>query len=297
MNSPLLAIILVPLYSIYFMEIATILNIYAKPDVVLDTLESITHYMTDKVLVVVDGGSKVFDNVVLPVPRIRGLPQNRPTPFRNVALGLGNLAEMHPDADWYCYIDYDCLVTSERFKANLKMAEERGVWMLGNDGHIDDKYMPLINSLVGANLDHCNYYLIGACQFFHRNFIKKLLEIDFFDRFLHLTNSLDDTLPGYHGYDLSEHMYPTLCRYFGGNIGVFATWYMGKWHGSHRVFPIRWRPEIDPATENYPEASIMHPLKSYDHPIRAHHRERRQNVIQRSKSSGDCAGSVAWANA
>lgn len=261
------------------MEVAAVINVHSNPKIVLDTLDSVFTYMTDKALVVVDGASRAFDSVELPVGKINGFHHNCPrSPYRNVSLGLSVLADAYPDVDWYLYLEYDCLVTSERFKKNLKMAEERGIWMLGCDGHVDDVQMPYINSLIGEEFKSI-YYLLGCCQFMHRNFINKLKSINFFDRFLTMTNQFSEGyMPGYNGYDISEHMYPTLARHFGGNIGVFATYdsINSKWHGSYEVFPMRWKPELDPLTENYPEASIMHPLKTFEHPIRTYHREKRK---------------------
>lgn len=282
------------------MEIATVINIHSKPDVVLDTLESLQMYMTPNILAVTDGASREFEQIPLPVSKIKGFNHNCPrAPFRNVALGLKSLVESYQKMDWYCYIEYDCLVTSSRFKKSLEMAEEMGIWMLGNDGHVDTKYIPLIDSLVGADMSKHNYYLLGACQFFHKNFIAKLIEINFFDRFLNLTNAFTEpgVFPYYTGYDLSEHMYPTMCRYFGGNIGVFATWHMNQWHGSYEVFPIRWKPELDPETENFPNASILHPVKCFHHPIREHHRNKRKEmtngtVVQETTSDRDHVGPV-----
>lgn len=261
------------------MEIAVILNVHADSDVNIDTIESIFAFVGKNVVLVVDGSSWTkFRDLQLPVAKINGFRHGVPkAPYRNVALGLKSAFEEFPNASWYCYCEYDVLFTSDRFRKNLEIADRKNVWMLGNDGHVDDKQMPLIESLIGAKFAS-TYYLLGCCQFFSWRFFDKLKEIDFFDRFLFLTNQFaPGVFPAYGGYDISEHLYPTLCRHFGGAVGVFATWdHQGKWHGSYRHFPMRWKPELDPQTENFEEASIMHPLKTYQHPIRAFHRERRQ---------------------
>lgn len=265
------------------MEIAVVINVHSKPNVVMDTIESIRHYMTDDILLVIDGASTDFKKLELPVKKLEGFRHNCPrAPYRNVALGLQTVSEVYPNADWYCYLEYDCLVTSKRFLPNLQLADEKNIWMMGSDGRLDDKTMPLVSALIGSEFKSI-YYLLGACQFFSKKFMTKLNEIDYFNRFLSVTNGFSDGFfPAYTGYDISEHMYPSLARHFGGNVGVFATYDMqaGRWHGSHKVFPIRWKPELDPVTENFPEASIMHPLKSYDHPIRVYHRERRRDAIR-----------------
>lgn len=261
------------------LEIAAALNVHNNPDVVRDTIDSIKTYMTDDIVVLVDGASwSQMKNEPMEAGKMEGFHHNLPkSPYRNVALSLKTVTEQYPDSDWYCYCEYDVLFTSDRFKHNLRMAEEKGVWMLGNDGHVDEQAIPLVQALIGEHF-RSSYYLLGCCQFFHKNFIAKLNEINFFDRFLNMTNGFKDGFfPFYSGYDLSEHMYPTLCRHFGGNIGVFAHYdEFGKWHGAYQYFPVRWRPEIDPETENFPNPSIIHPLKSYDHPLRELHRERRK---------------------
>ncbi len=274
------------------MNIACIVNTHGKPDCVLDTLDSITTYMTEQVIVLVDGvGWHEFDNVELPCGKVKGFPHGKPrAPFRNMALAMKTVTETYPDADWYCYTEFDCLFGSERFKENLKMADEMGVWMLGNDGHIDDVAMPLIQAMIEQPITQ-SYYMLGCCQFFNRKFIAKLLEINFFDRFLTMTNGFQDaSFPYYSGWDISEHMYPTLCRHFGGNVGVWATFDAeGKWHGDYEHYPCRWKPELNPETENFPDASILHPIKGMDHPIRVSLREKRKiwkALHQTTKPSG-----------
>jgi hypothetical protein len=225
-------------------------------------------YGSDKVIVVVDGMAwDYYKNLSLPVAKVEGFKHGCPkSPYRNVALSLKMVSEEFPAVDWYCYCEYDVLFCSERFKDNLRMAEDKGVWMLGNDGHVDDQAIPLIQAMLGEPLKN-SYYLLGCCQFFHKDFIAKLNSINFFDRFLNLTSGFSEGFfPFYSGYDLSEHMYPSLCRHFGGHIGVFATWdgIEKKWHGASEYFPMRWRPEIDPEKDSYQNASIIHPIKSSD---------------------------------
>jgi hypothetical protein len=262
-------------------NLAVVLNAHNKPDVVRDTIDSIQTFATKNIVVLVDGACwPKMKKEPMDAAKVEGFYHNtHKAPYRNVALSLQTIADVYPESDWYCYTEYDVLFASERFKHNLKMAEEKGVWMLGNDGRVDYEKMPLVQAMFDKPFKSI-YYLLGCCLFFHKNFINKLKEIDFFNRFLNLTNGFTGGFfPFYRGYDLSEHLYPTICRHLGGNIGVFAHYEQtGNWHGSHKFFPVRWMPEIDPVKENFPEASIIHPLKSFDHPIRVHHREKRKNA-------------------
>lgn len=259
------------------MKIAAVLNIHDYPEVVQDTLNSICTFMTDKIIVVVDGCcTSTFNKIELPAIKITGFPHKLPkSPHRNMALGLMTLYETFPNEDWYCYTEWDALWGSDRFKQSLALADEQNIWMMGTNGHVDYVEMPLVESLVKSQFKSV-YYLMGACQFFSRSFMTKLAELNFFERFLNLTNGFSrGHIPNYNGYDISEHMYPTMSRHFGGNIGVFSSYEDGEWHGSYEYFPIRWKPDLDPVSENFPDASIMHPLKTYDNPIRTYHREKR----------------------
>jgi hypothetical protein len=259
------------------MNLALLLNVHENNPVVIDTLDSIFAHATKDVLVLVDGVAwNQFNNFDVPVSLMCGFKHGCPrSPYRNVALGLKMLFENWPLADWYCYTEYDTLFTSDLFKKNLKAAAEMGIWMLGNDGHIDYKKIPLVEAMLGVSLN--SYYLLGCCQFFSREFMQKMADMNFFDRFLNLTNQFTEGyMPGYTGYDVSEHLYPSLCRHLGGNVGVFSSYdEMGRWHGHYRQFPVRWRPEISEA-ENFPETSILHPSKDINSSIRKHHRELRK---------------------
>ena len=259
------------------MKIATVLNSHS-PDLAADTIESILAYVGKDVLLVVDGCAwSKFEAVDFPVQKVSGFRHGKnKAPYRNVALGLQLAWEQFPDCDWICYCESDVIFASQRFQVNLQMASDQGIWMLGNDGHVDDKTMPLVESLVGGKFRSI-YYLLGCCQFFSRKFMQKLTDIKFFDRFLFLTNDFPPGyFPSYSGYDISEHMYPTLCRHFGGAVGVWATWDQEQWHGAYHYFPMRWKPELDPATDPYQDASILHPLKEMLNPIRVFHKERRK---------------------
>jgi hypothetical protein len=112
-------------YSDNRMQIAAFMNIHSTPELVADTLDSIFTYMTTDVLLVVDGASSAFDHVSLPAPKMTGFRHGcSKAPYRNLALGFKAVQSLHPSADWYCYIEPDCLVASERFRRNLTLAAE-----------------------------------------------------------------------------------------------------------------------------------------------------------------------------
>jgi len=254
------------------------MNVHGSPECALDTIDSIRKYATGDVLVVVEGSSwPTFRDLDMPASKMEGFRHAAPkSPYRNVALALKSVTE-NWDADWYCYCEADVLFGSDRFMRNLEMADDMGVWMLGNDGHVDSQAMPLVSAMLGEAVNN-SYYLLGCCQFFSRKFTDRLNGMNFFDRFLSMTGGFTGgDFPFYGGYDISEHMYPSLCRHFGGNVGVFATWDgVGKeWHGAAEHFPMRWRPEIGEG-DPYRDASIIHPAKDAGGAVRLHHREKRR---------------------
>lgn len=230
--------------------IATILNVHSDEELILDTINSISTYMTNKILIVVDGASwESLKN--LPGNKVKGFHHgSSKSPFRNVALGIKTAYERYKKVDWFCYMEQDVLVTSNKFKEYLTP----DIWILGNNGHPDNLPVPAIDAIIGKESAKYSYYLLGCCQFMNKNFIQKLVEeYDFFNRFLGGSY-------GFTGYDMSEYLYPTLVRCFGEKVGILASWSEKHrvFRGSH-YFPMRYRPEIE---EDSPEASLVHPVKS-----------------------------------
>jgi len=262
------------------MRIAVTLMAHGDTECVRDTVESIRRFATDKILLLVDGAAWEGwgKDVDLPVYKMSGFYHNFPkSPYRNITLGLMNTVKVFPDVDWYCYTEYDTLFASSAFKEDLERADKDGVWCMGNDARTGNIQLPIIENMLKTKINGSKY-LLGCCIFHHRDYLHKLQELDFFNRFLYLTNDFTrGYFPGYEeqgGYDLAEHLYPTLANHFGGKVRGQA-YFEDAWHGNYKRYPLRWKPDIDPTTENFPEASIIHPLKQYDHPIRQEQRKKR----------------------
>lgn len=262
------------------MKITAILNTHGMPDVTFDTLESIKHYMTDRILLLVDGVAWK-DYEVLPTfaYKLKGFNHGLPrSPFRNVVLGLLKAALTWQDTDWFCYLEYDCLLGSSGFKKDLIQAEKEGVACLGNDLRInEDVDLSLVETILRTKIEE-KVYLLGACIFYHSSFIKKALEEEAFQRFLFYTNHFSKgVFPLFEAWDLTEHLLPSMVKCFGGKVKQLAVYNqkLDTWAGNYRKYPIRFRPELTYELEHFLQASIMHPLKTYDHPIRHYHRTKR----------------------
>lgn len=266
-------------------RIATVVNVHGNTPLVLDTLDALRTYSSENNLVLVDGA--VWDSwgkdIQLPAHKICGFVHNQPrAPYRNVAFGLMSLVNQWNDMDWYCYTEYDTLYANDLFKEDLAKASKQNIWCLGTNHRIGSFKFPLIERMLGIELKE-SHYLLGCCVFFHRKFVKKLKQINFFEKFLQWTNEFRPPyFPGYDeqgGYDISEHLYPTLANHFGGKVGQLSSWsdHLATWErGNFLKYPIRWKPEL---TADYPlyNASILHPVKQYNHVFRLLSRKKRKN--------------------
>ena len=261
------------------MKIAVVLNAHNHTDIVLDTIHSIHTYVTKNILVVVDGCSwkSWGENVQLPAYKMQGMNHGHiKGPYRNLTLGLMNVSKLFSDVDWYCYCEYDVLFANDHFKQDLEEMSKHNVWVVGADARIENMKFPLLEAMLNEKIEK-SHYTLGCCVFYHRDFIFKLHELNFYERFLNLTNDFPrDFFPQFEeqgGYDLGEHLYPTLAGHYGGKVAGFSAYKkdVGIWTGNYRRYPLRWKPELD-ITENFPESSILHPVKKVDHPIRQERR-------------------------
>ena len=264
------------------MKIATLLNVHSNPELVLDTLDSIRHYMTEDILVIIDGAYwNQWAGVDLPAYKLKGFNHNwYKSPYRNIVLGLLTLGDHWINkADWFCYIEYDCLVGSSNFKKDLIEAEQQGYWCAGNDYRQKQTVnLSILEKIVQGKFEEI-VYLLGACIFYHKDFIKLALEKELFQRFLFYTNPFQrGFFPFYDAWDMTEHALPTMVKHFGGKIKQFASYNQntGMWGGNYRKFPIRFRPEIEYNPDLFLQGAIIHPIKTFADPIRSFHRAKRQ---------------------
>jgi glycosyltransferase involved in cell wall biosynthesis len=260
------------------MKISVVVNAHNNSELLEDTVDAIRTYCSDQILVVVDGSSWEWaKSLKSPASYLKGFNHNTfKSPYRNLTYGLMNAVEKWPDSDWYCYCENDVLFASNGFMLDLVEADKQNIWCLGTNITIADVKFPYLERIFGIDIQR-SVYLLGCCAFYNGKFLRHLKKLDFFQKFLTYTNGFEKGFfPQYTGYDIGEHLYPTLADHYGGQVMQLSAWYSKweKWDGDYRKYPIRWKPEL---TEDYPESSIMHPLKDVNHPIRKVHREKRKN--------------------
>ena len=263
------------------MRIATVVGAHENSDVFRDTVDSVGYYWGGDILAVVDGLSKdSFESV--PARILTGFPHGKGSmPFRNVALGLMNAWECWGDSvDWYCYLEYDCLVGSNEVFKHLEEASRLGYWICGNDLRLEPKSLPFLEDAMKRRFVEVRY-LLGCCMFYSSVFMRALAEDNFFEKFLKFTNFRSETInlidsagKPHLVYTLDEFMYPTLAVGYGGKVGEFACWKDSGWSGNYEYYPMRFRPELGPEDPCW-RACVMHPLKEFDNPVRAYHRAKR----------------------
>jgi hypothetical protein len=256
------------------MDIAVAMIAHDFPDVLQDTLDSIKTWMTDKVHITVDASHwNSFKNFFHPVEL--GFHHNYfRSPYKNVALSLKRTYEKFPDVDWICYCEYDCLVASNLFEKELKDAKKRGIWVLANDVRIRNHSLPpLFRKIFDKDIGP-TYINLGCCVFYRNQFIEKLVETDFFNKFFELTKEFNQGyFPDFFEHALEENLFGTLASYYGGGVEELASW-AGSWRGLWQKYPMR-APEEIPLQDISVSTTIIHPLKRYDNPIREHYRKMR----------------------
>lgn len=265
------------------MKLAIALHAHKDAELVKDTARFLARWGSENILVVVDGRSpKWITESNFPFPHIVGFRNKTRSVFRNhssyrnFTLGLLKTLEYYPDCDWYCSTEYDVIFGSDEFKEDI-LALSDNVYCVGFNGRKTFMSLPFLEHIIGSKC-YVQTYLIGCCMFFRREFLLKVKYSGLFERVLGFTNEFDDgRFPGYWeqgGYDFTECLFPTLVNFFGGEIASFSSWNAKKkiWTGDFKKYPIRWPTKL--SIEDSLVASIMHPVKEFEDPVRIYHRER-----------------------
>lgn len=262
------------------MSVAIFMNAHDDTELVLDTIESVTAYVTSDMVTVVDGSfwESWGEELELPVHKMCGFRhKSQASPYRNILLGMKTAFELFPFREWYGYIEPDVLFGSSHILKDLQSMQE-DVYLVGFDHRSTDAKFEFLDRIVGMSCP--GKYVLGCCFFLRREFVRRLIESNFVDRFLEMTNELQaGYFPGYDRsqvYDFAEHLFPSMAAVCHGGIhGIsFFDVYANQWVGDDRYL-MRWQPAIT-EQDPYQYATIMHPVKSYDDPIRVHHRRKRR---------------------
>ena len=258
------------------MKIAVLLNCHAYPELVADTVASIKTWVSNDIGVMIDGACwdkfefvKWSDTVAF-----KSLKHNfHKSPYRNITFGLKKIYELFPDYDWYIYTEYDCLFTSDAFLNDLK---NTGITCYASDIRSDKWCLPYFDKIMETKITDYKT-MLGCCVFYSGEFIKKLYNMEMFDRILDMTESFSTgQFPDYPGYAFEESLYPTLVNHLGGTVSELGAWRGSKW--TNKRYMMRFRPNIE-LNELSGEASIVHPLKNVTCPVRQHYKAIRNDYL------------------
>ena len=285
------------------MKISSVVLTHDYPQLTKDTMNSIKEFVGNQVIALVDeAGWKKFEN-------FEGAEKgfyhaHKRSPYRNYVLGMKKLYERWPNSDWYLYTEYDCVFVSDKFKEELKAAEERNAWLVGVDLRRFPFEFPKLFEIINMPSPKHSYYFLGCCHFHKGDFIRKLANLNFFDKFLDETKNYEKgKFPEYNRWAFEEELWPTLATALGGNLYELSCWKYGDrqehqspqstdtksfyagndhdaWRGKFKKYPIRNSPEIK-LDEIYQEASIVHPLKEVGSPVRRELAIRRKSLLKR----------------
>lgn len=240
-------------------KIATIVASHKNNQVLKRCLEGVKKHVGDDLFVMADGASwSQFERA--PFPRVRGYSHGLPrAPYRNLTLALRAAVQRWAGSfDWVLYCEYDVVFRNDNYRSDLLPRAS----CVGFDHRLEEMNIPLIDSMFGKKLTEY-HYLIGACVFHRMTYLERLEEINFFERFLNVTEFLPPiTFPGYEGYDLGEHLYPTLASEYGDVVGLthWMPW-ANTWDGNKAKYAVRWKPEVEESEIHAGLTSIVHPMK------------------------------------
>ena len=283
------------------MKFATLVLTHAEPELTADTVDSIETWVGDRVMVLVDQvGWPLFQNARLGGARIEQgfLHAYSRGPYRNYALGLKKMYEAWPDSDWFISTEYDVLFLSDGFKSDLAVADKLNAWCAGVDLRRFPFQLPLLETLLACGPIRHSYYLLGCCLFFSRRCLERMHETGFLDKLLEATKGFSKGyFPGNTRWSVDEELWPTAAVHLGGSLLELACWTAsdrewhpriggdphlyyaeGKgphWRGCYPRYTLRFRPQVGVADLS-PEASVIHPVKRLDDPIRMHNRLARE---------------------
>lgn len=244
------------------MEVAVVMNVHGRVDVVRDTIDSIRTWMSNKIVIVVDQlGWEHFKDFEYPDTHVVcGLPHGKPkSPYKNFCVGFNEVYKKWPNVDWFCYTEYDMVVVSDQFREDLEFGTQNGISCMGRryykiGNRRKDHWMAM--QILG-NRDLPIYKMLGALMFFSRPCVEGLMKFNFFSEVLERSKDYQGTkFPGFCGFAVEEILFPSAAAAF-GPIHDLGSDLAGK----YLVRP-GWQPVG--LEEIRPHTTFAHPIKKMD---------------------------------
>ena len=246
------------------MNFVTVLNVHNNPDGVVESLESIEAFLTDKIVVVVDGlGWEAFKdfsykNAIIVEGFEHGVNRSQ---YKNCALGLIKAYNKWPDAEWYCYIEFDVAFLNDGFKQDLKtMYHIKDLSLVATDvmNHDQDNDHWMVSDILQRPTK--GFKTLGAVMCFTQMCLNKWNESNFLYLLLEKTKLYKgDFFPNFHAYAVEEVIFPTAAAAFGKILDISRFNPAG--------YTVRFQPEVEFHELNR-FTSLAHPSKDFDGKVR-----------------------------
>ena len=244
------------------MIISTVVQAHKNPSFVNENIRMVKKNVGKNVICVIDSANwGEFKDEQMECETLCGYYHNdRRNPYKNFANGLSQLYRRFPDSEWFCNSEFDVFFKNDSFKEDLnRFRKEHNAGLVGFNMRIKPFDCPFINAMLKIKFD-VGYYMIGCCMFFHRSYMERLIEVNFFERFLNYTSSFTSSNIPCEEYDISEHLYPSLAANIGIPIASFENAESSVF-GKRKYF-VRFKPEVTKDVVYNDAYSIIHPYKN-----------------------------------
>lgn len=244
------------------MIISTVVQAHKNPSFVNQNIKMVKKNVGQNVICMIDSANwKEFENEKMECETLCGYYHNdKRNPYKNFAHGMNQLYKRFPESEWFCNSEFDVFFKNDNFKEDLeRFRKEHNAGLVGFNLRIAPFDCPFINSLFKRKFD-VGYYLIGCCMFFHKSYMNKLINVNFFERFLNYTAPFTSSYLPCEEYDISEHLYPSLAASLNEPVMSFENAESSVF-GKGKYF-VRFKPEVTKEVVDDDKYSIIHPYKN-----------------------------------
>ena len=183
------------------------------------------------------------------------------SPYKNCALGLLKARSLWPKAAWYCYLEFDVVLFTDGFKADLaKLADIDDLCLVGTDVVPLDGNDHWIVKEILNDRRVSSYRTLGAVMCFSNYCMKCWESVNFLKLLLEKTHLYHaDYFPNFRSYAVEEVVFPSAAAAFGRILDIQKS--------NPPKYPVRFSPPVN-EREIMSNTTMAHPCKFLDSPVR-----------------------------